>query len=617
LCVFIIQKVKIKYTINYCSYLRRWFSTRIIKLIPTTLIALFIIAIVTTGTVAAEVGELTPPKETAFKWIDENMDYIWSVAVEIWRYAEVSLQEFKSSKLLADVLEEAGFTVERGVAGLPTAFVATWGSGEPVIGILAEYDALPGLSNSTPGQPGHGCGHNLFGTASVFGAIALKEAMEKHGLKGTIKVFGTPAEEILYGKVIMVAAGLFEGVDAVIDWHPSSITGAAYTSTNALDNKIYRFYGKTAHAGGAPWQGRSALDAALLFTEAIERIREHMWEKDRIHYVITKGGEAPNIVPDYAEVHVFIRAPDMNHFVELSQWVDAAALGAALATQTKVEIERVVGCHLVVPNKVLNEVIYKNLLLIGPPKWDAEDYEFIKTQLSRPYEKLSEEIAEFEGWDIGEPWQGTTASTDSGDVSWVVPRGTFRVACAAIGTPWHHIDVTEQVGSRLGYKCLNVATKVIAASAIDLLTHPDIIEKAWEELNQRKQLLGWEYKPFLPGKIKYPEYPLTPEIEIKPLAAPEAPTVAVEEEIAKIKASVEELSSSVEELSGSVEELRTKVSDLESLVSTVKSDLAAEVEKLSEEVKGVASSTYSVAVACLIGGIVLGVGLAVVGLRRR
>jgi len=590
---------------------------KIVKFVPITLIAIFIIALVAIGAVAAEVGELTPPKETAFKWVDENMDYIWSVAVEIWGYAEIALQEFKSSELLADVLENAGFTVERGVAGLPTAFVATWGSGKPVIGISAEYDALPGLSNVTPGQPGHGCGHNLLGTAGVFGAIALKEAMEKHGLKGTIKVFGAPAEEILYGKVIMTAAGVYEGLDVFLDWHPGTATSAAYTSSVALDNKIYRFYGTTAHAGAAPWLGRSALDAALLFASAVEHIREHMWEKERLHYIIAKGGEAPNIVPDYAEVHIFIRSPDMNRFVELSQWVDAAALGAALATQTRVEIERVIGCHIVLPNKVLNEVMYKNLFLVGPPKWDDKDYEFIRTQLSRPYEKLSDTIEPFTGWEVGKPWVGGTYSTDVGDVSWNVPTGSFGVACWAVGTPGHHIDLTEQAGSRLAYKCLNVAVKVFAATAIDILTNPDIIGKAWDEFNQRKQLLGWEYKPFLPAKIEYPEYPLTPKIEIKPPAAPAAPAIAMEEEIAKIMGSVEELSSSIKELSA-------KVSDLESLVSKVKSDLtsevsdlASEVEKLSEDVKGVSSATYGVAAACLIGGIVLGVGLAIFGLRRK
>ena len=397
----------------------------------------------------------------------------------------------------------------RGVANLPTSFIAEWGSGKPIIGILAEYDALPGLSPVKEGAPGHGCGHNLLGTASVYAGIAVKKAMERSEIKGTVRVYGCPAEEILYGKVIMAAAGVFNDLDAAIQWHPWDANSVPYGSANALDNKIYKFHGKAAHAGAYPWEGRSALDAAMLFTEAIERIREHMWEKDRIHYIITKGGNAPNIVPDYAEVWVFVRSPDMRHFIELTKWVDAAAIGASLATQTTVEIERKVGTHILLPNKTLSLVAYKNMELVGPPKFTEEEKRFVKEKLSRPYEVLDESLTPPKGWEVGGEWIGLTGSTDVGDVSWITPTtGMIMTACVAKGTPAHSIDWAKQVSMSIGHKGMLVAAKVIALTALDLLLNPEVLKSAWDEFEKRKRMLKWEYKPLVPAKIEYPKYSL-------------------------------------------------------------------------------------------------------------
>ncbi|EHR78180.1 amidohydrolase [Thermococcus litoralis DSM 5473] len=433
-------------------------------------------------------------KEEIVSFLENNKKRFVEIAQYIWENPELAFEEFKSSKILADTLKEFGFEVERGIADLPTAFVGTWGEGKPVLGLLAEYDALPGLAADGSGKPGHGCGHNLLGTASVAAGIAVKRAMEKYGLKGTIKVFGCPAEEVVLGKVIMAARGVFNGLDAVIQWHPYWENAIRYDSSNAAEIKVYRFYGKSAHAGGTPWEGKSALDAALLFLNSIEFLREHIWEKDRIHYIITKGGDAPNIVPDFAEVAVGIRSYDMKHFVELSERIDKCAIGSTLSTGTKVEIFSKGACYPILPNKVLSSVVYENLRIVGPPK-------FTKDILKR--EKLHTNISKFEGWEIGEEWRGMTASTDVGDVSWLVPTsGQLTTACAPIGTPTHSIEFTKYSGRSVGYEGMITAAKVMALSLVDILLNPDVVARAWEEFKMRKKSLEWEYKPLLPAKIE-------------------------------------------------------------------------------------------------------------------
>jgi len=247
-------------------------------------------------------------KKSAFDWIETNKELIIGISDKIWEFAELGLVEFKSSALLADELEKHGFRIERGSAGMPTAFVATWGEGKPVIGIMGEYDALPGLSQKKvpqketleQGKPGHGCGHNIHGTSGIAAAIAVKKAIEKHNRKGTIKFFGSPAEENFSGKVFMVRDGYFNDVDAVISHHPSTMNEASLMSCLAVNSVKFHFYGKASHAGGSPEQGRSALDAVELMNTGVNYLREHVIQDARIHYVIEKGGDQPNVVPPYS-----------------------------------------------------------------------------------------------------------------------------------------------------------------------------------------------------------------------------------------------------------------------------------------------------------------------------
>ncbi|MCR6669632.1 MAG: amidohydrolase, partial [archaeon YNP-WB-040] len=325
-------------------------------------------------------------KDIALKWIEENKDKIIFLSDKIWEYAELGLEEYNSSKLLADTLEEYGFKVKRGIAGMPTAFVAEWGSGKPVIGILGEYDALAGLSQKrvpwreplVEGAPGHGCGHNIFGAATAAGAIALKIAMEKCKMEGTIKYFGCPAEETLIGKVFMAREGVFEGLDFAINYHPSSFNTVSLGSTNAMNSARFHFYGRASHAGGSPEAGRSALDAVELMNVGVNYLREHVIQDARIHYIIEKGGDQPNIVPPYARSWYYVRAPEREQVEEIYNWILDIAKGAALMTQTQYKVEFITGCYNMIQNKTLAMTCLKVMREIGAPKFSKEDYEFAK-----------------------------------------------------------------------------------------------------------------------------------------------------------------------------------------------------------------------------------------------
>jgi aminobenzoyl-glutamate utilization protein B len=350
------------------------------------------------------------------------------------------------------------------------------------------------------------------GVASVASGIALKRMMEEYKISGTIRVYGCPSEETLYGKVIMASEKVFNDLDAALQWHPGTLTTSPYESLNALDNKIYKFYGKSAHAS-TPWEGKSALDTAQLFALGIEFAREHMAEKDKIHYVITRGGNMPNIVPDFAEVWVFIRSSDMNRLIELSNKVDLCAVGASLSTETSFEIERKIGCHLLLPNKKLSLTVGENLKLVGAPKLDEREKEFIDTRLSNKYEEFSDEVTPPSGWEEGGEWVGKPISTDVGDVSWIVPtNGMFNVSTAPKGVPYHNPDVTILSNTSIGFKGMLVAAKTLACTGIDLLTNQEILAQAKDEFRRRKELQKWNYEPLLPAKIEYPKYGWKPTI---------------------------------------------------------------------------------------------------------
>jgi len=465
-------------------------------------------------------------KESAIEWIEKNRERLIHISDTIWEYAELGLREYKSSKLLADELEKHGFKVERGVAGMPTAFVATWGSGRPVIGIMGEYDALPGLSQKVvpwreplkPGAPGHGCGHNIHGTSGMAAAIAVKVAMEKRGLEGTVKFFGCPAEENFSGKVFMVRDGVFEGVDAVLSHHPSSMNAATLKSSLAINSARFHFYGKAAHAGGSPEEGRSALDAVELMNVGVNYLREHIIQDARIHYVIEKGGEQPNIVPEYARSWYYVRAPERDQVEYIYDWVVDIAKGAALMTRTRVEVEFLEGIYNLIPNRTLAELVVSNMREIGLPEYSEEDLKFAKeiaktipreskiNQLrksGRPgWERLVDKLMDDE---VPDPWgegEVSHGSTDVADVSWQAPTLEFSTAAWVLGTPGHSWQAVAQSAAGTGHKSLIFASKVLAASVLDLLTNPGLLEKAKQE--HRKRLKGRKYVSPIPPEHKPP-----------------------------------------------------------------------------------------------------------------
>ncbi|GAB4147370.1 MAG: M20 family metallopeptidase [Planctomycetaceae bacterium] len=449
-------------------------------------------------------------KQALFRSIVSREKESWETARKIWRWAEPGYQETKSSNLLLSHLKAAGFTIQSKVAGIPTAFTATYGSGKPVIGILGEYDALPGLSQrDVPYRDpdptvtyGHGCGHHLFGVASMSAAIALAEQINTGKIQGTIRFYGCPAEEGGSAKVFMVSAGLFKDCDAVLHWHPGNSNGAGDRTSLARMAVKFRFHGKAAHAAGAPEQGRSALDAVELTNHAAQLMREHTPDFTRIHHVITAGGGAPNVVPEFAEVYYYIRHPKGSVVRKLYDRLVLCAKAGALATETKLEIDFQGGIREILPNNVLAQVTLKNLRELNDLKYTQEDVKFaLKLQTTmqkpRPLENIRK-VFDRSGT-IGK------GSTDVGDVSWVVPTTGFNTACFVPGTPGHSWQAVACGGSPIGRKGMNLAAKVLAATAWDLYHSPQTLAEAKAELKRR---LGSEkYRSLMqPGQKPPLEY---------------------------------------------------------------------------------------------------------------
>ena len=465
-------------------------------------------------------------KEIAITWVEKNKGRIIEISDAIWGFAELGFVEFRSSKLLADELEAHGFAVERSVAGIPTAFVATWGSGRPVIGVMGEYDALPGLSQKKvpykepieEGAPGHGCGHNIHGTSGMGGALAAKAAMERAGIRGTIRFFGCPAEEMLSGKVWMVRDGVFDGVDACLSHHPSSMNVAGLSSSNANNAVKFHFYGKTAHAAGSPEQGRSSLDAVELMNVGVNFLREHVIQDARIHYVIEEGGGQPNVVPDYARSWYLIRAPERDQLEPIYQRIIKIAEGAALMTETTLKVEFVKGVYNKVPSMTLSETVTAKMREIGSPEYTHEEMEFareIAKSISPESKRDSLRKSKRPGWEgllgvdldrtIPDAWnegEVSHGSTDVSDVSWHAPTMEFGTTTNVLGTPGHSWQNVAMSGMSIGHKSLIFASKVIAATAIDLLTKPDLLKRAREEHKER--LAGRTYKSPVPPEAKPP-----------------------------------------------------------------------------------------------------------------
>jgi aminobenzoyl-glutamate utilization protein B len=442
-------------------------------------------------------------KRESMQMLDSRVAGYRDIALRIWDFAELGYQEVRSSELLAGELEKEGFRVDRGVAGIPTAFVATYGSGSPVIAVLAEYDALPGLSQQAVPEKkavegrssGHGCGHHLFGTASVAAGVEIKRQMQKNGWKGTVKVFGCPAEEGGSGKVYMVREGLFDDVDVAIHWHPDNENRVSLDGALANKSAKFRFHGTASHAAAAPEQGRSALDAVEAMNHMVNLMREHMPGTARVHYVITNGGKAPNVVPDFAEVYYYSRHPDKTEVVKLFDRIVKAAEGAALGTGTRMEYEIIGGTHDLLLLKGLNEDMHRNLVTAGGVSYSGSEAGFAKKIQSTLSGKAPglEDASRTQPLTLPENY--SPGSTDVGDVSYRVPTVGFRTATWVPGTPAHSWQAVACGGTEIGVKGMMVAAKAIAGMGIDLLNRPDMVANAKAEF---KQALGdYRYQPLL------------------------------------------------------------------------------------------------------------------------
>jgi aminobenzoyl-glutamate utilization protein B len=450
-----------------------------------------------------DVERIEKYKTQALNDLQSQWDQYKHIALQIWGYAELGYKEVQSSASHQKTLSDNGFSIRAGVAGIPTAFVATYGSGQPVIGILAEFDALPGLSqDSVPEKrslgtaAGHACGHHLFGTASVAAAVELKKIMEQHHLAGTIQLFGTPAEEGGAGKVYMVRDGLFRNVDVVIHWHPSTDNAVAYATSLAVISAKFRFHGLSAHAAVAPDKGRSALDAVEGMDYMVNMMREHIPSDARIHYVITDGGKAPNVVPDYAEVYYFVRHYNRDVARELFDRVVKAAQGAALGTGTTMDYEIIDGDYDILPNKTLSTAMQKDLEKVGGIDYTPAEVEFAKkiqatfTYKAPPIASVKN-IAPLPAGIMQGP-----ASSDVGDVSWNVPTVGLGAATWVPGTPPHSWQAVACGGTNIGIKGMMVAAKTMTLMGIDVLTQPSLIKTAREEF-EKDRGPDFKYVPLL------------------------------------------------------------------------------------------------------------------------
>ncbi|WP_128546910.1 amidohydrolase [Larkinella soli] len=432
---------------------------------------------------------LPKDRQAVLTGLDSKMAHYGGLSKQIWDWAEVGYQEVKSSALLQEELKKAGFTVQAGVAGIPTAFVATYGSGKPVVGILAEYDALPGITqDATPERKpidskraGHACGHNLFGPGSTAAAIAVKEWMQANGKTGTIKLYGTPAEEGGSGKVYMVREGLFNETDVVLHWHPADNNSANPSTSLANITGKFRFRGISAHAAAAPERGRSALDGVESMNYMVNMMREHIPSDTRVHYVITRGGEAPNVVPDFAEVYYYARNKNRAIVQDVWKRIVKAAEGAALGTETKMEYEVIGGVYNILPVETLSQVMHKNLGLVGGVTYNEEETKFAEKMgesFGATFGSIKKpgDAAKISTMNTNDPVSG--GSTDVGDVSWAVPTVGLSAATWVPGTAAHSWQAVAAAGTSIGVKGMMVAAKTLSLTAIDLLSDPALVQKA-------------------------------------------------------------------------------------------------------------------------------------------
>jgi aminobenzoyl-glutamate utilization protein B len=424
--------------------------------------------------------------------IDGRYDQTADIARKLWEWAEVGYQEERSSALLQSALSAEGFSVEKGVAGIPTAFIAEYGDGGPVIAILAEFDALPGINqDAAPTRApidgkgaGHACGHNLFGAGSVQAAIAIRQWLEETGTPGRIRLYGTPAEEGGSGKVYMVRAGLFDDVDIALHWHADDENSAAARTSLANRSAKFRFHGVSAHAAGAPERGRSALDGVEAFNIMVNLMREHVPQDARIHYVITSGGTAPNVVPDFAEVFYYVRHPDANGVEDIWARVEDAAHGAALGTGTEVDWEVIHGNNPLLVNETLAKMMDEKLRQVGGVTYTKEEQKFAK----KIYASFDNPRLALGSQEDIQPYDRSLGygSTDVGDVSFATPTVGLRTATWAPGTSAHTWQSAAASGMSIGFKGAQVAAKTLTLAAIELYTNPEMREAAREEFEEAR-----------------------------------------------------------------------------------------------------------------------------------
>ncbi|WP_077623247.1 amidohydrolase [Sediminibacillus massiliensis] len=459
-------------------------------------------------------------KQTISQWMENNQSVFTEMAKEIWENPQIAYEEQFASELQMSALKEEGFAIQTPVGDSPTAFVAEYGSGKPIIGILGEYDALPGLSQTVstthdevvPGGPGHGCGHNLLGTAGVEAAFALKNIMDSEELKGTIRYYGCPAEEVLSGKTFMAREGVFDDLDCALTWHPGTSNMAVNLSMQAMVSVKFHFKGTTAHAAGAPHAGRSALDAVELMNVGANYLREHVLDGSRIHYVITNGGLAPNVVPDDASVWYYLRAATKDQVEDMLQRVEKIAEGASLMTETQVDSEILAFAYETLPNEALNDAMYENMNELGLEPFTPDEQSFAQALVDTVDSKVVEMSKKMFGKPIDEMLPtsvendkslfGKTmgGSSDIGDVSWITPMGQVMTTCAPVGVQVHSWQATASFGSSIGFKGMHLAAKTMAWTALDLLENEELLEKAKKEFAEKTK--GKPYVPGIPENVK-------------------------------------------------------------------------------------------------------------------
>jgi len=444
-----------------------------------------------------------PNKDAALKAVDTHQKELITLSDAIWAYAETALREQKSAKALADYAEQQGFKVTRHVSQMPTAFIAEYGSGKPVIGILGEYDALPGISQKAQptkeafeaGAAGHGCGHNLFGAGSMGAAVAIKELIQQGKLKGTVRFYGTPAEESVGGKIYMARDGVFNDVDVCLDWHPDVKIEASVQSSQAMIDFVVEFKGKAAHAAADPWHGRSAVDGLELFLHGVNMLREHVKPSVRMHYAIQSGGDVPNVVPEYAKVWMWVRDSRREGVDEVFARVKDIAAGAALMAGVESKVTSQTGDYELLVNRKGAEALQKNVERLGPITYTPDEIAFAKkiqevsggkqTGLDGAIYPLKETKADPEG-----------GSTDVGDVSWVVPEITLLVTTAPGNVAWHGWPVVACGGMSIGHKGLVFASKALAMTMVDLFENESLRNSIRAEFESRKG--SQVYKAYIP-----------------------------------------------------------------------------------------------------------------------